>query len=88
MSSKKRSVLPEGGTFSLFRRLSPRLGIYMRMICGAILLLASEQAFAHAHLIGFPHQEYVGRVLIPSSAMLSVLGLMCLIWGLLVDGRK
>lgn len=60
----------------------------MRMITGAILLLASEQAFAHAYLIGFPHQSYASQVLVPGSATLGLLGLAFLIWGLAMDGRK
>jgi hypothetical protein len=47
----------------------------MRMITGAILLLAAEQAFAH-------------QVLVPGSATLGLLGLAFLIWGLAMDGRK
>lgn len=60
----------------------------MRMITGAILLLASEQAFAHAYSIGFPHQAYASQVLVPSSAILGLLGLGFLVWGLAMDHRK
>lgn len=60
----------------------------MRMVTGAILLLASEQAFAHAYSIGFPYQAYVSQVLAPSSLMLGLLGLAFLIWGLATDHRK
>ena len=60
----------------------------MRMVTGAILLLASEQAFAHAHSIGFPHQAYVSQVLLPGSMTLGLLGLAFLVWGLAMDHRK
>lgn len=60
----------------------------MRMVTGAILLLASEQAFAHAYLIGFPYQSYASQILVPGSLVLGVLGLGILIWGLAMDGRK
>ncbi len=60
----------------------------MRIVAGAILLLSSEQAFAHAYLIGFPHQSYASQVLIPASLLLGLLGMAVLIWGLAVDGRK
>ncbi len=60
----------------------------MRMITGAILLLAAEQAFAHAYLVGFPHQAFVSQVLTPGSLLLGVIGLVFLIWGLITDHRK
>ena len=60
----------------------------MRMITGAILLLASEQAFSHAYSIGFPHQAYTSQVLLPVSVTLGILGLVFLIWGLAMDHRK
>ncbi len=60
----------------------------MRMITGAVLILAAEQAFAHAYSIGFPHRDYASQVLIPGSAVLGLLGLAFLIWGLATDQRK
>lgn len=62
----------------------------MRMITGALLLLTAEQAFAHAHLVGFPHDVFVRRVFVPTSAALGALGAVILIWGLLTDrhGRR
>lgn len=60
----------------------------MRMLTGAILLLASEQAFAHAYSIGFPHQAYASQVLVPSSAIFGLLGLAFIVWGLATDHRK
>lgn len=60
----------------------------MRMITGAILLLAAEQAFSHAYLIGFPHQAFASEVLVPSSVVLGVLGLCFLLWSIIVERRK
>ncbi|MBS0207160.1 MAG: hypothetical protein JSS49_30155 [Planctomycetes bacterium] len=53
----------------------------MRTITGAILILTAEQAFAHAHLIGFPHQIYAQSILIPSAAVIGFTGFVVLIWG-------
>jgi len=60
----------------------------MRMITGSILLLAAEQAFSHAYLVGFPHQAFVSQVLVPGSLVLGLLGLAFLIWGLVMDRSK
>ena len=57
----------------------------MRTLTGALLLLTAEQAFSHAHLIGFPHVQFVREVLLPASAICAVLGLGFLIWGLFTD---
>ncbi|MDA7504031.1 hypothetical protein OAF98_02165 [Planctomicrobium sp.] len=57
----------------------------MRTITGAIILVAAEQSYAHAHLIGFPHSESTRHVLLPVSAVLAVGGLLFLIWGLISD---
>ena len=59
----------------------------MRAITGAILLLAAEQAFAHAHLVGFPTQSVASEVLVPASMVLAVFGAVFLVWGLLADFR-
>ena len=59
----------------------------MRTITGAVLLLAAESAFAHAHLIGVPHQPFARDVLLPASASLAVVGLVFLVWGV-VRERK
>ena len=59
----------------------------MRLVAGAVLLLAAESAFAHAYLIGFPHQPTVRDILLPASAVLVVLGAGLLIWGA-VSERK
>ena len=60
----------------------------MRMLTGAILLLAAEQAFSHSFLIGFPHQATASEVLAPASLVLAALGLVFLVWGLVQDIRK
>ncbi len=60
----------------------------MRMLTGAVLLLAAEQAFAHTYLIGFPHQAAASEVLVPASLVLLTLGLTFLVWGLIQDHRK
>ena len=59
----------------------------MRSITGAILILAAEQAFAHAYLIGFPNQILAQEILIPASVVLSSLGALLLVWGVFADPR-
>ena len=59
----------------------------MRMLTGAILLLTAEQAFAHAHLVGFPNVAFVREVLVPASLVLGLFGLAFLVWGV-VSERK
>ena len=60
----------------------------MRAITGAILILTAEQAFAHAHLVGFPHQVYVQSILLPSAAVLSAIGAVVLIWGIFSERKS
>lgn len=60
----------------------------MRMVTGAILLLAAEQAFAHAYLVGFPYQAFASEVLLPTASLLGIMGLAFLIWGIFTDCRK
>ena len=60
----------------------------MRMLTGAILLLTAEQAFAHAHLVGFPDAAYVREVLIPTSLVLGLFGLGFLLWGILTERKR
>ncbi len=59
----------------------------MRMLTGAILILAAEQAFAHSYLVGFPHQGYVSEVLIPTSLVLGAIGAGFLVWGTIKDQK-
>ena len=57
----------------------------MRMITGALLLLVAEQAFYHAHSIGFPHYRFVNEVLLPLSGLLGVIGVVLIGVGLWFD---
>ncbi len=59
----------------------------MRMLTGAILLLTAEQAFAHAHLVGFPHVGFVREVLLPASMVLGLFGFAFLVWGILTERK-
>ncbi len=60
----------------------------MRMLTGALLLLASEQAYAHANLVQFPNHLEARSVLIPASLLLLGLGTVLLVWGVWTEGRK
>ncbi len=57
----------------------------MRTVTGGILILAAEQAFSHAHLIGFPHGIFASQVLLPSSVALLIAGLGFLVWGVVTE---
>lgn len=57
----------------------------MRMITGAILILASEQAFAHSQSVPFPNQVFASEVLYPASLVLAALGVAFLVWGTFSD---
>lgn len=59
----------------------------MRMLTGAILIAAAEQAFSHAHLIGFPHSFFASEVLLPTSLVLVVAGVGFLIWGVVTERK-
>ncbi len=59
----------------------------MRTVTGGILILAAEQAFAHAHSIGFPHGLFASQVLLPSSLVLLVVGLLFLVWGVIAERK-
>lgn len=59
----------------------------MRLITGAILIAAAEQAFSHAYLIGFPHSVFVGEVLLPTAMVLAAAGLGFLVWGVITDRK-
>lgn len=54
----------------------------MRMLTGALLLLAAEQAFSHSLQIGFPNTETAQDILYPASLMLLICGVFLLGWGL------
>jgi hypothetical protein len=57
------------------------------MVTGAILIGAAEQAFAHAHLVGFPNAVFASQVLLPSSLVLLVVGLGFLVWGIATERK-
>ncbi|MHB8972284.1 MAG: hypothetical protein ACYC3X_24145 [Pirellulaceae bacterium] len=59
----------------------------MRMVTGGILIVAAEQAFAHAHLVGFPHGVFASQVLLPSSLVLLLAGLGFLLWGVATERK-
>lgn len=60
----------------------------MRIVAGAILILAAEQAFANALLVRFPHDTFANQVLLPASCALLLLGAGFLVWGVLTEPRK
>lgn len=57
----------------------------MKLVTGAILVLAAEQAYANANLVPFPNHLTAAAVLIPASLVLLTLGALLLIWGLLTE---
>lgn len=57
----------------------------MKLISGAVLLAAAEQAYSHAQLIPFPHHEAAAQLLVPASGLLVLLGSLLLLWGLLTE---
>ena len=59
----------------------------MKLLSGALLLLAAEQAYAHAKLLQFPNQDSAAQVLIPASVAFLVVGLVLCFWGLFSEMR-
>lgn len=59
----------------------------MKLLSGALLLLAAEQAFAHAHLVQFPNHDIAASVLVPASLVFVVLGSLMFVWGLISETR-
>ncbi|MEI8021205.1 MAG: hypothetical protein WCH39_23565 [Schlesneria sp.] len=59
----------------------------MKLVTGGLLILAAEQAYAHAQLVQFPNHESASAVLVPGSFVLLVLGGVLLVWGLLTEAR-
>lgn len=59
----------------------------MKMLTGALLLHAAEQAYAHANLVQFPNQDSAARVLYPASVVFLALGVLLTAWGLLTEAR-
>lgn len=60
----------------------------MRTVSGALLILAGEQAFSHAHLIPFPHQPYAQTILLPFSVASTLCGISFLIFGWLSERKQ
>ncbi len=60
----------------------------MKLVSGAILFLAAEQAYAHAHLVQFPNHDVASSVLVPGSLVLLVLAVLMFVWGLLTEARS
>ena len=58
-----------------------------RALTGAVLILASEQAFSHALMIGFPHQVYAQTILFPAAATAAVIGVGFLLLGIARDSK-
>ena len=59
----------------------------MRTVTGSLLILAGEQAFSHAYLIGFPHQVYAQTILLPFAAVATLTGIGFLILGWLSERK-
>jgi hypothetical protein len=59
----------------------------MRSLTGAVLILAAEQAFSHAYLIGFPHQAYARTILIPFATGAGLVGIGYLVFGFFRDQK-
>jgi hypothetical protein len=60
----------------------------MKMMSGALFLVASEQAFAHAKLVQFPNEDAAASVLIPASVLFLTLGTILFVWGLVTESRR
>ncbi|MBS0264639.1 MAG: hypothetical protein JSS02_22080 [Planctomycetes bacterium] len=59
----------------------------MKLLSGALFLLAAEQAFAHSQLVPFPNHDDAAHVLIPASVVFLTLGTLLVVWGLLTEAR-
>lgn len=59
----------------------------MKLLSGTLLLLAAEQAYAHANLVQFPNQDSAARVLLPAAVVFLALGVLLTGWGLLAEAR-
>ena len=59
----------------------------MRTVTGSLLILAGEQAFSHAYLIGFPHQIYAQTILLPFAAVATLTGIGFLVLGWLSERK-
>lgn len=57
----------------------------VKHLAGIVLILTSEQAYAHSFLIEFPNQGPSSQILIPLSGLFLVSGLLLAVWGLWSD---
>lgn len=57
----------------------------MKLVSGSILLLAAEQAFAHAQMTAFPNHDVASRVLIPASVTFLIVGALVFAWGVFTE---
>lgn len=60
----------------------------MKLLSGSILLLAAEQAFAHAKMVPFPNDREAAVILLPACVVFLALGSLLLAWGLLTERRS
>ncbi len=77
----------DGTVFGHLAGVAGEKGNEMRMLTGAVLLAAAEQAYSHAHLIGFPHGATAKEVLLPTSLVFVGGGLAFLIWGIITERK-
>lgn len=83
-----RFAVHRGSTYDFPRCVPHGEGIGpMRMLSGAILILAAEQAFAHAYQIGFPHQVFARTILLPLAGVLFLSGIYLLVKGYFRDQK-
>ncbi len=59
----------------------------MRALTGAVLILAAEQAFSNAFLIGFPYHSFAQTILLPVAAVCGLTGVALLVWGFFADRK-
>lgn len=60
----------------------------MKLLSGVVCLAAAEQAYAHAHLIQFPHHTAAAGVLVPASVVFLAVGVLLCLWSLLTEFRQ
>ncbi len=60
----------------------------MKLLSGAVLLHAAEQAYAHAHLAQFPYHDDAALVLMPAAWVLAALGSILFVWGVFAETRR
>lgn len=55
----------------------------MKFLTGAIFFVIAEMAFAHTHMIQFPHYVFASQILLPVSLVSAIFGVLFIVWGLL-----